>query len=628
MCGINGIFDDSARRAGVVPASHEIESMNQALVHRGPDGGGIHLGPGIALGHRRLSIIDLSDAGAQPMYNEDGTLALVFNGEIYNYLELIPELVAAGHVFRSRSDSEVILHAYEEWGEDCVHRFNGMWAFALWDARRQRLFLSRDRLGVKPLCYLEQGGRLLFSSEPAGIRAVVPVDRADLGKLHAYLAYGYRTNDGRTLFEGIRELPSGHNAVADADGLRIRRYWSLPESRRDMGQQEAAQALRALLTDAVRLRFRSDVPVALLQSGGLDSSVICTIVNDEIEAGRLAMTRVAGYTAVHPGHAYDESEAVRALMATCPRVDSIELQPSGQALADRLPEFIRQMQEPMASATSYAHWCLMQAIHAEGIKVVINGQGSDEALAGYGRYIVGYRLLDLLARAPQRAWAEARAMRHLMGYGGAFLVAQLVKALLGRRAASNWRARFSEGGGRVLDPAWTQHNPALLPEVPGRLADGNLDRHLRTQLLDYGFNQILHYEDQSSMSQSVEIRSPFIDYRLMEFAFSLPLQRLFSDGVTKRVLREAFASRLPTSIAGNHRKLGFATPFEDWSAAPGFRAFLSDLVASEAFRSRRLWDPKRLAGQLLDPESARRGFPVWRFVNAELWMRQNGITHA
>ena len=628
MCGINGIFDDSARRAGVAPAAHEIESMNQALVHRGPDGGGIHLGPGIALGHRRLSIIDLSDAGAQPMYNEDGTLALVFNGEIYNYLELIPELVAAGHVFRSRSDSEVILHAYEEWGEDCVHRFNGMWAFALWDSRRQRLFLSRDRLGVKPLCYLERGGRLLFSSEPAGIRAVVPVDRADLGKLHAYLAYGYRTNDGRTLFEGIRELPSGHNAVADADGLRIRRYWSLPEARQDMGAREAAQALRGLLTDAVRLRFRSDVPVALLQSGGLDSSVICTIVNDEIEAGRLAMTRVAGYTAVHPGHAYDESEAVRALMATCPRVDSIELQPSGQALADRLPEFIRQMQEPMASATSYAHWCLMQAIHAEGIKVVINGQGSDEALAGYGRYIVGYRLLDLLAREPRRAWAEARAMRDRMGYGGAFLAAQLAKALLGRRAASHWRARFSEGGGRVLDPAWTRDNPAALPEVPGHLADGNLDRHLRTQLLDYGFNQILHYEDQSSMSQSVEIRSPFIDYRLMEFAFSLPLERLFSDGVTKRVLREAFASRLPASIAGNHRKLGFATPFEDWSAAPGFRAFLSDLVASDAFRSRRLWDPRRLARQLLDPDSARRGFPVWRFVNAELWMRQNGITHA
>ncbi|MEN9416479.1 MAG: hypothetical protein RI988_99 [Pseudomonadota bacterium] len=626
MCGINGIFDDAARRAGVTPPADEIGAMNQALLHRGPDGGGVHLGPGIALGHRRLSIIDLSDAGTQPMYNEDGSLALVFNGEIYNYLELIPELVAAGHVFRSRSDSEVILHAYEEWGEACVQRFNGMWAFALWDSRRERLFLSRDRLGVKPLCYLQQGGRLLFSSEAAGIRAVVPVNRADLGKLHAYLAFGYRTNDGRTLFEGIRELPPGHNAVVDGEGLRVRRYWQLPEEREEVGAEQAAHTLRELLTDAVRLRFRSDVPVALLQSGGLDSSVICSIVNDEIEAGRLAMTRVAGYTAVHPGHAYDESDAVRALMATCPRVDSIELQPSGQALADRLPEFIRQMQEPMASATSYAHWCLMQAIHAEGIKVVINGQGSDEALAGYGRYIVGYRLLDLLARAPGKAWSEAHAMRARMGYGWAFLAAQTAKAWLGREAASQWRARFAEGGGRVLDPSWSRDNPAALPQVPGRLSDGNLDRHLRTQLLDYGFNQILHYEDQSSMSQSVEIRSPFIDYRLMELAFSLPVDRLFSDGVTKRVLREAFGKRLPPVIADNHRKLGFATPFEDWSAAPGFRAFLGDLVSSDSFRGRRLWDARRLARKLLDPESARRGFPVWRFVNAELWMRQHGIT--
>ena len=628
MCGINIIFDAGARRAGASPAAGDIEAMNRAIVHRGPDGGGTHLGPGIALGHRRLSIIDLSDAGAQPMYNEDGSLALVFNGEIYNYLELIPELVAAGHVFRSRSDSEVILHAYEQWGEDCVQRFNGMWAFALWDARRQRLFVSRDRLGVKPLCYLEQGERVLFSSEPAGIRAVVPVHRAEAHKLHAYLAYGYRTQDGHSMFEGIRELPPGHNAVIDAQGLQLRRYWSLPEQRRDVGAREAAQGLRELLVDAVRLRFRSDVPVALLQSGGLDSSVICTVVNDEIDAGRLAMTKVAGYTAVHPGHAQDESQAVRALMATCPRVESVELQPSGQALADQLPAFIAQMQEPMASATSYAHWCLMQAIHAQGIKVVINGQGSDEALAGYGRYILGYRLLDLLATRPARAWDEARSMHDRMGFGWGFLAAQTAKALLGRRAASAWRARIAEGGARVLDPDWARQHPARLAQVPGRFAGDNLDRHLRSELRHYGFNQILHYEDQSSMSQSVEIRSPFIDYRVMEYAFSLPLSLLFSDGITKRVLREAFAERLPASIVGNHQKIGFATPFAEWSAAPGFRAFLADLVASESFRSRRIWDARRLAPLLLDPGSARRGFPVWRFVNAELWMRHNGITNA
>jgi asparagine synthase (glutamine-hydrolysing) len=628
MCGINVIFDDAARRAGAAPPSAEIDAMNRALVHRGPDGGGTHLGPGVALGHRRLSIIDLSNAGTQPMYNEDGTLALVFNGEIYNYLELIPELVAAGHVFRSRSDSEVILHAYEQWGEACVQRFNGMWAFALWDVRRQQLFVSRDRLGVKPLCYMEQGTRVLFSSEPAGIRAVVPVHRAQAHKLHAYLAYGYRTQDGHSMFEGIRELPPGHNAVLDAHGLHIRRYWSVPDERRAIGAGEAAQQLHELLVDAVRLRFRSDVPVALLQSGGLDSSVICTIVNDEIEAGRLGMTKVAGYTAVHPGHAYDESEAVRALMATCPRVESVELQPSGQDLAEQLPAFIAQMQEPMASATSYAHWCLMRAIHAQGIKVVINGQGSDEALAGYGRYILGYRLLDLLAASPGRAWGEARAMHDRMGFGWAFLAAQTAKAFLGRRAASRWRAHLSEGGARVLDPDWTRHHPARLAEVPGRLADGNLDRHLRSELRHYGFNQILHYEDQSSMSQSVEIRSPFIDYRLMEYAFSLPLERLFSDGITKRVLREAFARRLPASIVDNHRKLGFATPFKEWSAAPGFRSFLAELVASDSFRGRRIWDARRLAPLLLDPNSARRGFPVWRFVNAELWLRHNGITNA
>jgi asparagine synthase (glutamine-hydrolysing) len=199
--------------------------------------------------------------------------------------------------------------------------------------------------------------------------------------------------------------------------------------------------------------------------------------------------------------------------------------------------------------------------------------------------------------------------------------------MVGRRASSRWRARFAEGGSRVLDPGWAREHPARLMETRGRLGDGNLDRRLRSEALYYGFNQILHYEDQSSMSQSVEIRSPFIDYRLMEFAFSLPLQRLFSDGITKRVLREAYAGRLPASIVDNHRKLGFATPFAQWSAAPGFRAFLADLVASETFRSRRLWDARRLAPLLLDPDSAHRGFPVWRFVNAELWLRHNGIAN-
>jgi asparagine synthase (glutamine-hydrolysing) len=628
MCGINGIV--GSRLPGDEPALRQrIAAMNAAIAHRGPDGSGAFVQPGVALGHRRLAILDLSDAGAQPMFNEDRTLVLVFNGEIYNYLELMPELQAAGHVFRSRSDSEVILHAYEQWGPDCVRRFNGMWAFAIWDTKRRRLVLSRDRFGVKPLVYRQNGAELVFSSEAAGLRADAPARDADLAKLHSYLAYGYRTNDGRTMHAGLSELPPAHNAVFDNGRLTLQRYWQLPQGSVAAPAAERVERFGELLRDAVRLRFRSDVPVALLQSGGLDSSAICSVVNDEVEAGRLgAVDKVTAFTAVHPGHPFDESTPVRALMASCPHVQSIELQPESGRLGDTLPRFVQRMQEPMASATSYAHWCLMQAIRAQGIKVVINGQGADEALAGYGALIAGYRLLDLLLSSPARALAEARAMHDRMGLPWATLAAQTAKAVLGRRAASRWRAQRSEGGARVLSPAFTQAHADNEPDLLPRWGAGNLEQHLRSQLLFYGFNQILHYEDQSSMSESIEIRSPFIDYRLMEFAAALPMDERFSDGITKRILRRCFASRLPPQIVDNHRKLGFATPFADWSASSAFREFLRELVHSAEFRSRRIWNADRLAARLLEPGAAAAGFPVWRFVNAELWLRAHDIGNA
>lgn len=627
MCGINGIVEPlrSARAPDELRAT--LRRMNQAVAHRGPDGEGELIEPGLALGHRRLSIIDLSDAGAQPMFNEDGRLALVFNGEIYNHVELRQELQAAGHVFRSRSDTEVILHAHEQWGDDCVQRFNGMWAFALWDRQARRLLLSRDRLGVKPLCYALRDGRLVFSSEPAGVNAAQRLDQADTGKLFEYLAYGYRRDDGRSFYAGLSELPLGHHAVWQDGQLRLQRHWQLSEPQATADPRAAdPAALRELLADAVRLRFRSDVPVALLQSGGLDSSAICAVVNDEIAAGRLQAEQVTAFTAVHPGHPQDETRELRALMATCPRVQSVELTPDATQMAQQLPQFVAAMQEPQASPTSYAHWGLMREIAGRGIKVVLNGQGADEAWAGYGRYIAGYRLLDLLLTRPQSAWREARAMQQRMGFGAGLLASQTAKALLGRRAASAWRARITEGAWAVLDADLIRQHSSQLPEVPVDWRGHNLDRHLRSQLLHYGFGQILRYEDQSSMNQSVEIRSPFIDHRLMALAFAQPMGARFSDGITKRALRKAFAQRLPAAIVDNHRKIGFATPFAAWAASPAFRALLQDLVASDSFRSRRLWNAPLLAQRLLQPDAVAHGFPVWRFVNAELWLRAAGIS--
>ncbi len=596
MCGINGFVPCSSRaRLSSGHLREQIAIMNDALTHRGPDGGGEFIAEEIALGHRRLSIIDLSSAGKQPMFNEARTLVLVFNGEIYNYLELVPELQALGCKFVSHSDSEVILHAYEAWGPDCVQRFNGMWAFAIWDLQRKRLFASRDRLGVKPFYYFKNDDKLIFSSEIKAIGAVQPLHQANLAKVHDYLRYGYRTTDGSTFFAAVQELRPGHNLTIENGELSIKRFWQLPKG--DYSQEPDAKLrdrFTALLEDAVRLRFRSDVPVALLQSGGLDSSAICRVVDDDIESGRLACESVTAFTAVFAGFEHDEQARVRELIDTCKHVRLVELSPSSADLLGDLPRFVAGMGEPLQSATSFVHWQIMQAVHARGIKVIINGQGADEALAGYASTIVGYRLLDALLSNPLKTWSEACAMRARLAYPATKLFAQTAKAIAGRRAASKWRAARVEGTTQVLSADFCKQHDAYLPNIGMSRRPRNLDRYLRDQVEHSGFNQILHYEDHSAMMSSIEMRSPFVDYRLMEFAFVLPDRLKFCRGITKYIQREAFASRLPKSIVDNHNKIGFATPFQNWLSVPEVNRYFGELVDSDSFQGRSIWQGAEL----------------------------------
>jgi len=625
MCGINGWVGGRPRPRQETGAL--IERMNAVIAHRGPDGRGVFATERVGLGHLRLSIIDLSEGGAQPMRSAEGRLALVFNGEIYNYIEIAAELKALGHVFHSHSDTEVLLHAYQQWGPDCVRRFNGMWAFAIWDEAEQQLFASRDRLGVKPFLYCENAEGLYFSSEIAGLRAALPLREANLPKLHDYLAYGYRTNNGETFFKGVHELKPGHNLIWKDGGLRTECYWQLPEAGAYPlpAAAERQEAYAELLRDAVRLRFRSDVPVALLQSGGVDSSVICSIVNDEIERSRLGPESVHAFTVTHPGHRFDESALVRELMRSCPHIRLHELTPSGEDLAAHFRSYVSAMQEPMGSAASYAHWRLMKAIRNEGVKVVINGQGADEALAGYGAYIRGYRMLDLLQTNPLDAWQEARAIRSGMNFGWGSLVAQTAKAVLGRRAASKFRARFKEGSTGLLAPTFHSAHDGCLPELSMSWKGDNLERHLRSQLRDYGLNQILQYEDMSSMSQGIEIRSPFVDYRLMEFAFALPSEAKFSRGVTKKILRDGFDARVPHSIIRAKNKIGFATPIAEWLQVPQMQALIRDVTETASFKQRSLWKANELRARLSQPLQHDHATAAWRFLMTANWLEQAQI---
>lgn len=605
--------------------------MNDELAHRGPDGDGVHVDYPVGLGHRRLSILDLSEAGAQPMFNDDRSIAIVFNGEVYNYLELMPDLIARGHRFRSRSDTEVILRAYEEYGTDCVTRFNGMWAFVIYDFRKRLLFGSRDRLGVKPFYYHNDKDAFVFSSEIKAILKAVKIDRANHGKVYDYLAYGYKTNNGETFFEKVQELPSAHNLIIQNGHLKLERYWDLPESGliRDeaLNSDILTERFTALLTDAVKLRFRSDVPVAILLSGGLDSTSITRVVDDLIENKSLDYTAVKAFSAVFPGFVHDESNAINEFLGTCRHIESHVLTPDGHDLVDRVQPFIYGMGEPVFSATAFAHYMLLRDVRQQGIKVVINGQGSDEAFCGYDKFLIGYFLLDVLFSRSGDVTRQWGAIHRVLGYPSSYIAAQLIKAMMPRRFASYLRGRFQDGIIGCLNGKFVRSNYEYLKDsLPGWSGEQRLTEYLKFNIRHYGFNQILHYEDHSSMQNSIEMRSPFVDYRLMEFAFSLPTQFKFDAGVTKRIVRDAFRKKLPASIVEPHGKIGFAVPFSKWLEEPKFSAFVADVLHSEAFQSRAIWDAPALR-KVFAQKNAPPQFPYWRVLNLELWSRAYGISN-
>jgi asparagine synthase (glutamine-hydrolysing) len=632
MCGINGLL-----RLGPVgnqvprqEMERNIQVMNEAIIHRGPDGEGVFANGDIAFGHRRLSILDLTENGAQPMFNEDESVMIVFNGEIYNYLELMPDLLSRGHRFRSRSDTEVIIHAYEEYGPDCVKLFNGMWAFALYDFRKKLFFASRDRLGVKPFYYFKDSKRLIFSSEIKAILKIVAANGANLGKVYDYLAYGYKTSNGDTFFKDVSELWPATNLTIKDGRIRLYRYWSLAPSSADFRDRpdmiRLSEDFRRLLADSIRLRFRSDVPVAILLSGGLDSTSIARTVDELIDGGDLNYTSVKAFSASFPGYADDESDRVREFVRTCRHVKLALIYPCGSQLPELMGKLAYGMGEPVASATSFAHYSLMKEIRRAGIKVVMNGQGSDEAFCGYERFYLGYFLLDTLLSTPSDLLTQAKAMHGRLGYRYAYIMSQFVKALLPRRLASYLRSKYQERILNFLAPEFVAQNYGYLRDEPLRMfAPRHFDAYLRENLQHYGFNQILHYEDHSSMQNSVEIRSPFIDYRLMEFAFSLPMHAKYDLGVTKKIVRHAFKDRLPASILDNRRKIGFATPFSEWLKERSLAAYVQDILGSSDFRARNIWDADKIPEIFATP-NVHSSSALWRILNLELWARAYGVS--
>jgi asparagine synthase (glutamine-hydrolysing) len=598
MCGIAG----QLCYGSTLPDRGLLETMSERLAHRGPDGQGVYINGRIALAHRRLAIIDLSDDARQPIANEDGSLWLVYNGEIYNFVELRAELVAKGHTFHSKTDSEVILHAYEEWGTECLSRLNGMWAFALWDEKRQQLFCARDRFGIKPFYYTEAGGSLLFASEIKALLAHPDVGRKpDDETLLTYLAWGVLDHSERTMFDGVFQLRPAHAIIVKPGGpLAPYRYWDVtvnPSVSSDIPDADAAARLLALLRDVVRVHLRSDVAVGTCLSGGIDSSTLAVLINELIrsEAPQSVGARQKTFSAYFDDARFDERRYIDEVVAAT-GVDGYRIQPEAGRVWDDLHKLLSMQDEPFGSLSIYAQYCVMR-LAAERVKVVLNGQGADELLAGYLAYEWSY----IFGLTGSLHWYRALgekigAIRHHHGF-----IRDSVRQLYVRAG----RRKLLKGAIKKIDRY-----------------GGSLDQVLYRELTETNLTALLHYEDRNAMAFSIESRVPYLDVHLVEYIASLPLDQKIRIGVTKHVLRRAIKGLVPESVRCRTDKMGFVTPEEVWMKEE-LRPFVLNVFTSDAFHARPYWDADAVVKNylaFLDGKSAYSP-EIFRIFCAELWLQ-------
>jgi asparagine synthase (glutamine-hydrolysing) len=579
MCGITGIFDT---RAGSAISHAVLQRMNDSQLHRGPDEGSLHMEPGLGFGHRRLSIIDIA-TGQQPLFNEDGSVVVVFNGEIYNYQSLIPELQAAGHVFKTKSDTEVIVHAWEEWGDKCVERFRGMFAFALWDRNQSKLFLARDRLGVKPLYYaVLDNGVLLFGSELKSLMAYQGAGgsatqlRRDIDPLalEEYFALGY-VAEPRTIFKQARKLPPAHTLVIRR-GEPVgepHRYWDVrftQDSR--ISEQEASDELVRRLKESVQLRMISEVPLGAFLSGGVDSSAVVQAM-----AG-LSSTPVNTCSIAFDDPAYNESEFAKMVAdryATNHRVETVKSDDFG--LIDTLA---RLYDEPYADSSAIPTYRVCQ-LARKHVTVALSGDGGDETFGGYRRY-----QLHMMEERMRAALPEG-VRRPVFGLlGRLYPKADWAPRVLRAKTTFQGMARTSVEGyfhsmSLIREPLRSRlYSPALRAQLGGYSAFDVFERHAQRagtddplaliQYIDthtYLVGDINTKVDRASMAHSLEVREPLMDHELVEWAATLPSAMKLQGRNGKAFFKKAMEPHLPSDVL-YRPKMGFAVPLARWFRGP------------------------------------------------------------
>lgn len=604
MCGISGIIEK--KRLSV--SAYDLQVMTERVAHRGPDGQDLYVNGRVGLGHRRLAILDTSNNGLQPMHYPSAGLTIVYNGEIYNYLELREELIGQGCVFFTSTDTEVILAAYAKWGEECVKRFNGMWSFAIFDAVSNKMFASRDPYGIKPFYYIDTPKQFVFGSEIKQLLPFLDTITAKKDVVENFLITGASDISNTTFFNSVTSLPAGKNLIYNLKDstYRLYSYYILKHAplAESWDVQEAADNIKSLLTDAVRIRLRSDVPVGTCLSGGLDSSIIATLAASEYKAGRFS-----GITAVSEQASNNEAKYA-AQIAAASDLDWHQVCPLYQDFIATLPAIVRAQEEPFGGPSVTMQYMVMQKAKVAGIPVLLDGQGGDELFLGYERYYATYLYHQLRTQGLKNTLYETRMIRE---NNSRVRNKDLLRLIVG---AFSSRARYSvyKYQHKYFDsfPPRPTHLKQLASAAREAWSIQALD------VTSTNLPALLRFEDRNSMAHGIEARLPFLDTRVVETALSLPIGFKIRDGWTKWILRYSMQKTMPEPITWRKNKLGFEAPEKLWldQHLPIMR---SCVMRSELLDS--LVQRNKLA-KVFDGMNRRSQFRLYSLV---LWEKEFGI---
>jgi asparagine synthase (glutamine-hydrolysing) len=611
MCGIAGMIQ-SKQVSGISKMSDTLRSMTNAIAHRGPDGEGYWINENgtVGFGHRRLSIIDLSNAAAQPMHYHD-RYTIVYNGELYNYIELKQILQQNGYAFRSQSDTEVILAAYDCWKEKCLNEFDGMFAFALWDEKEQLLFAARDRFGEKPFYYFKKEEQFLFASEMKALWAAgVTKEKNDTFLLY-YLCDGQMTNPhnpGETFYENIFSLPGASYLKYDLHKKEfiIERWWDLDkESTISISEKEATEKLHRLLSTSVTRRLRSDVEVGNSLSGGLDSSTILSFIHQQ-------NTKPKTFSAVFPGFEKDESVYINKVLIQYPSANFL-ISPTAEDFSNDLENFLYHHEQPVQSASVYLQYKIYALAKQHGIKVILDGQGADEILGGYTKYLHWY-LQELVAKGKFAVAERERKLLQSNYPSVQWNWKNMIAAFTPYLTANQLQKKVfrSIGNHPDIDPDFSYHS--FSKEYVYKPPVHKLNDILYYDTMQNTLPELLRYADRNSMAHSVEVRLPFLYHELVQLIFSLPSFLKINDGFTKWILRKTKEPYLPADIIWRKDKIGYEPPQQQWMQQSSVKEQIQEakrkLVKAEVLRQSVLNKP-------VTPKAAHEANNYdWRYLSA------------